>query len=125
MSKQDGKLTFTGILILAIIFYGGFAAFKFISASFEETQIMKEIEDKLGLMRGPYLTEEKAAEIAVEILEKKDIIFTEDHAENTRVSIDRKSGRMVVTIEFEMEVNLIFFKHKKAVRDSKEMSSFN
>ena len=122
--KKDGKITFGGIILMLIIFYGGYAAVMLISTSLMQSQIENEVTDSLGLVRGVDLTSDMACETIREVLKKNDVIFDEKNKGIVEVTIDRKAGKMFYYFRYEVETNLIFFKNKKTVEVKDEMRSY-
>jgi hypothetical protein len=122
--KQNGKITFTGFILLLLILYGGFAAVKLISASLMETQIENEVKDTLGFIRGAALTEEKAYKAIKDILQKNDVIFDEKKKGAIEVRIDRRAGKLEYNFKYDVEVNLIFFKQRRTVEVKNEMRTY-
>lgn len=124
MRKENGRLNFTGLLMLAIVFYGGFAAVKFISTSLMLSQIDNEIVDDFGLKRGADFTEEQAMQAIRDILSRKDVIFNPDDPNAVDVQIDKNKGKIFYYYKFEVEVDYLFFKQKKVVEVEKDMNSY-
>ncbi len=122
--KKDGKITFGGIILMLIIFYGGYAAVMLISTSLMQSQIENEVTDSLGLVRGVDLTSDMACETIREVLKKNDVIFNEKNKGIVEVTIDRKAGKMFYYFRYEVETNFIFFKNKKTVEVKDEMRSY-
>jgi len=122
--KKDGKITFGGIILMLIIFYGGYAAVMLISTSLMQSQIENEVTDSLGLVRGVDLTSDMACETIREVLKKNDVIFDEKNKGIVEVTIDRKAGKMFYYFRYEVETNFIFFKNKKTVEVKDEMRSY-
>ena len=124
MKKEQGKLNFTGLLMLAIVFYGGYAAVKYISTNLMVSQIENEIVDDFGLKRGSDFTEEQAIQSIREILSRKDVIFNPDDPDAVDVQIIPKQGKIIYYYKFEVEVDYLFFKKKKVVEVENEMRSY-
>jgi hypothetical protein len=124
MRKEQGKLNFTGLLMLAIVIYGGFAAVKYISTNLMVSQIENEIVDDFGLKRGADFTEEEAMQAIRDILSRKDIIFNPDDPTAVDVQIDRTKGKIFYYYKFEVETDYLFFKTKKVVEVENEMGSY-
>jgi hypothetical protein len=122
--KQKGKITFTGFIFLLLILYGGFAAVQLISASMMESQIENEVHDTIGFIRGADLTEEKAYEAIKNILQKNKIIFDEKKNGALVVRIDHREGKIFYHFIYDVEVNLIFFKHRRTVEVKNEMRNY-
>ncbi len=122
--KKDGKITFGGILLMLIILYGGYAAVMLISTSLMQSQIKNEVKESLGYIRGATLTNEMACDAIKDILLKKDVIFDEKDQGAVDVTIDRKAGKILYYFRYDVEINFIFFKHKKTVEAKEEMRSY-
>jgi hypothetical protein len=122
--KKDGKFTFGGFIFILIIFYGGYAAVMLISTSLMQSQIENEVVESLGFIRGANLSNEKAYDAIKSILLKKDIIFNEKEKGTIDVTIDRKVGKILYYFRYEVEINFIFFKHRKAVEVRNEMQNY-
>lgn len=122
MKKEQGKLNFTGLFMLAIVFYGGYAAVKFISVNLMVSQIENEIVDRFGEFRGSDFTEEQAMQKIRDILSGKDIIFNPD--DSSAVDVEIKQGKIIYYYKFEVETDYLFFKKKKVVEVEKEMRSY-
>ena len=73
MTNLKGKINFAGLLMIAVVLYGGFVAYKLISVQYESNQVKKEIFDKLGIARGPDFTIEDAYKYIIEVLVARDI----------------------------------------------------
>lgn len=89
MRKPSGKLNILGILIIVLIFYGGFVAFKFISANISKGQLKTDIENLLGQYRGPDFTEEEGVELIAKLLYQNGII---DESQRVTFVEDAKYG---------------------------------
>lgn len=124
MKKQQGKMNITGLLLLVIIFYGGYVAVKLISASMTETQIEKEVLEELATYRGSDLTEEEAMKHVRDVIGKHDVIF-DDEKGSVDVQIDRKAGKIFYYYKYGMEVNLIFWTKEKTVEVEDEIRSYD
>ncbi len=122
--KEKGKITVTGFIFLLLILYGGFAAVQLISASMMETQIENEVHDTIGFIRGADLTEDKAYEAIKNILQKNKVIFDEKKNGALVVRIDRREGKISYQFMYDVEVNLIFFKHRRTVEVKNEMRNY-
>ena len=124
MKKQQGKMNITGLLLLVIIFYGGYVAVKLISASMTETQIEKEVVEELALYRSSDLTDEEAMKHIRNVIGKHDVIF-DDEKGSVDVQIDRKAGKIFYYYKYGMEVNLIFWTKEKTVEVEDEIRSYD
>lgn len=122
--KQDGKITILGLLMIVILFYGGFCAVKVVSVNLMESQIKKEVHDMIGLLRGPGFTDALAATKIIEILERNDIIFDKEDAEGVWVALDRKAGTIKWEFSYSVDVDLILKKYTKHYVVTDEMRSY-
>lgn len=114
--NQKGKITITSLIILLMIVYGVFVAVKLVSASIQDTQIAKEVKDKVGYLRNSSnVSADKIQEEIIEILLKKDIIFNKDDNAAVSVEIDRATLRIHYYYKYGIETDLIFFKKKRQV----------
>lgn len=120
--NQRGKIGFTGLLLIILVIYAGYAAVVYISAGITESQIAKEVKDKIGLLRGGDFSSEKGIAVIIEILEKSDIIFTQEDEEAIEVEV----GRQEITYRFtyEIEMNFILFKNRKFIETNDRMASY-
>jgi hypothetical protein len=125
MKKQQGKMNITGLLILVVIFYGGYAAVKLITASMTETQIEKEVVERLAMYRDSDLTDEEAMKHIREVLGKHDVILDEKEDGAVDVQIDRKAGKIFYYYKYGIEVDLIFWTKKKTVEVDSEIRSYD
>jgi hypothetical protein len=150
-ANRKGKITITGIIVMAVLFYGGFVAFKIITSSLTKTQIKNEIIDKFGFVRGAQFTAEKGREIVEEVLEAHGFLTRDEDLtraeedEDTYIDeseIDRESDliRDQTKIFTEVKdrgskawfrvvytdiVDLIFFKHKMHYDFQDEVINYN
>jgi hypothetical protein len=122
--KQDGKFTFGGFILILIILYGGYAAIMLISTSLMQSQIENEVTEALGFRRGAALTNERAYEAIKDILLKKDVIFDEKDQGAVDVTVDRRGGKILYYFRYDVEINFIFFKHRKTVEVKDEMRNY-
>ena len=121
MMKQEGSINFTGLIMLFIIFYGGFAAIKFIAAGATDTQIKKEVIDTLGTMRGADFSENEGVKAVRDVLLEHDSIIFDEYDDNAvSVKLDRNKGRITFFYKYDVELNLLFFKKRRTV-DVKEV----
>lgn len=74
MGNQRGKANISAIIVMLLIFYGGFVAFKFISIRITKGQIKNDVINRFGFVRGPDFTERQGRNIIREILAQHDII---------------------------------------------------
>lgn len=122
--KQDGKLTITGILMILIVFYGGYVAVKIISADVMETQIAKEVKEKISILRGADFTEGDAMAAIIEIVKSHDVIFNDKEKGAVSVIIDRNRGRITYQLTYDVESNLIFTSRRKTYTIKDELASY-
>jgi hypothetical protein len=146
MRNQKGKVNISSILIIAILVYGAFAAFKIISSKITKAQIKNEIIDKFGYIRGPDFTPEKGEQVIREILIEHNL-YSEDvsggeeneyenesgdedvNVENygTRIAVEirQKGSKIWFAVEYIDEINLLFFKTKARYYFEDEMFNYN
>lgn len=74
MRNQRGKANISALIVMLLIFYGGFVAFKFISARITKGQIKNDVINRFGFVRGPDFTEKQGRNIIREILAQHEII---------------------------------------------------
>ena len=122
--KQEGKFNLAGLLIMAVLFYGGYALVKMISASLMESQIENEVVDTFGVMRGADLTDDQAVKAIRDILLRNDIIFDEQDTGAIEVEIVKQEGKIYYYFKYEVETDYLFFKKRKVVEVDEEMQSF-
>jgi hypothetical protein len=120
--NQRGKVGFTGLLLIVLVIYAGYAAVVYISAGISESQIAKEVKDKIGLLRGGDFTPEKGIVAIIEILDKNDIIFTQEDEEDIEVEVNRRE--ITYRFTYEIEMNFLLFKNRKFVETSDRMASY-
>jgi hypothetical protein len=148
MRNQKGKVNITGILIIVVLVYGAFAAFKIISSRITRSQIKNEIIDKFGYIRGTQFTPEKGEQVIREILiahnlYSEDVIGGEEEEneyENesaakdvnveyygTRIAVDirQRGSKIWFSVEYFDEINLLFFKTKAHYYIEHEMLNYN
>ena len=146
--NQNGKVTITTILMVIILFYGAFAAYKIISSRLTTNQIKSEIIDKFGFVRGTDFTVQKGEEIIRQIMIAhnlyKDPLVEDSESgdeagdeEGTAESTDVSTGtQILVTIEqggsklyFKVDytdvVDLILFKLRPHYTVENEMVNYN
>jgi hypothetical protein len=146
MRNQKGKVNITSVLIVAVLIYGAFVAFKIISSRFTKSQIKNEIIEKFGYIRGTDFTPEKGEEVIREILIEHDL-YTEDEiaeegdenedgfgdkeinveAYGTRISVEiqQKGSKIWFSVEYVDEINLLLFKTKTRYKFEDEMLNYN
>lgn len=125
MRKQQGRINFTGFIMLLIIIYGGYAAVKLIASSMSDTQIRKEVIDTLGTMRGADFSEEDGTRAIRGVLMKHGIVFTEEGQNEAYVTLDRQHGDLRYYYRYNVEIDLLFFKKKKTVVIDEDMKSYD
>ncbi len=123
--NQKGKISFTGIFIVLLVFYGAFAAIKIISVNITEDQINKNIKDKIGLERGYKFTEERGREIILEVLTKSnDIVFDPKEEGTIDFTIDDEKKLIIYYYEYELVTDFLFFKKRKKIGFEDDMRSY-
>jgi serine/threonine protein kinase len=146
MRNQKGKANISSILIIAILVYGGFAAFKIISSRVTKSQIKNDIIEKFGYIRGPDFTPEKGEQIIREILIEHNLysedvsVEEENEYENesggedanaeyygTRIAVEirQKGAKIWFAVEYIDEINLLLFKTKSRYYFEYEMYNYN
>jgi hypothetical protein len=145
MRNQKGKVSISSALIILVLFYGGFVAFKFIASRINRAQIKNEIIDKFGYIRGPDFTPEKGEEVIREIMIQHNLYSeaVSDGSENENESIDneavnveiygtridvevrKKGSKIWFSVEYIDEINLFFFKTKARYTFEDEMFNYN
>lgn len=123
--KQQGRVNFTGLIMILLIVYGGYAAVKLISASLSETQIRKEVIDTLGTMRGADFSAEDGTNAVKDVLMKNGVVFDEEGGNEASVKLDRQHGNITFYYKYNVEVDLLFFKKKKTVEVKEDMKSYD
>jgi hypothetical protein len=144
MRNQKGKTNITSILIVVVLVYGAFVAFKIISSRVTKSQIKNEIIEKFGFIRGTEFTREKGEEVIREILIAHDL-YTEDvigeeedgdeygdkeinvESYGTRISVEiqQKGSKIWFSVEYVDEINLLLFKTKARYNIEDEMLNYN
>jgi hypothetical protein len=120
--NQKGKITIGGLIILLVIIYGAYAAFVFLGARVEKSQIANEVKDTMGMHRGGDFNAQKGEQVIRDILYKHDIIFTEEHESQVSVQINRQMIEYFYT--FEIEMDFLFFKRIMEVENEDRMRSY-
>ena len=124
-NSNQGKLTLTGIIVIFLIIYGGFAAIQIITANITEGEIEKKVTDRLGRERRFSLSESEAEDYIFEILSKqKDIVFGDAEEDTIQVTIDKEKKTLAYYFEYTLETDFIFTKKIKRVRVDKAMPSY-
>lgn len=144
MKNQKGKTNITSILIIAILVYGAFVAFKIIASRVTKSQIKNEIIDKFGFIRGPQFTPERGEDVIRQILIGHGL-YTEDVVEaeedenesgdedvnveyyGTRidVAVRGKGSKIWFSVEYIDQINLLLFKTKARYLIEHEMLNYN
>lgn len=120
--NQKGKITIGGLIFLLIIIYGAYAAFVYLGARVEKSQIANEVKDSIGMHRGGDFSAQKGEEVIRDILYRKDIIFTDEHASQVSVEINRQT--IVYYYTFDIEMDFLFFKKIMVVENEDNMRSY-
>ncbi len=123
--NNKGKLTFTGLLVIALIFYGAFAAVQIINAKITEDEVAKKVKDRLGRERSYSLTESNAEDFIYEILSKqRDIIFGNSEEDSISVTINKEEKKISYYFEYGLKTDYIFYKKIKRVKVDDSMRSY-
>lgn len=123
--NNKGKLTFTGLLVIALVFYGAFAAVQIISTKLTEGEVQKKVKDRVGIERRYSLTDGEAEDFIYEVLSKQDdIIFGDAEEDMISVTIDKDTKTLSYCFEYGLETDFIFFKNLKRVRVDDSMRSY-
>lgn len=153
MKKPSGRLNILGILVIVLIFYGGFVAFKFISANIANGQLKTDIENLLGQYRGPDFTEEQGVELIAKLLYQNDIIteaqrvtFVEnaDYGDDSgsggqnvddsdgeakkvsiKVRLRDRNSKVHFVVQYETDLDLVFFKSRQSFTIEEEVYNYN
>jgi len=123
--NNSGKLTFTGMVVIALIFFGGYISVQLITSAITKGEIAKQVKDRLGKIRGFSLTNDQAEEHIYKILSKqKGIIFGKSEWDAISVRIDNENRTLSYYFEYGMETNFIFYKKRNKVQVKDSMRSF-
>jgi CRISPR/Cas system-associated endoribonuclease Cas2 len=122
MIDQKGKISIGVIIMLLIVFYGGYVAVQFLSAGFTVSQIENEIQQALNARQGSDFTPEIGEKAIRDILDKNDVYYDEEDESVVVVTLDRRTFRTTYYVEFEIELNLIFTKKIKYVTIDKVLA---
>jgi hypothetical protein len=125
MMKERGRINFTGLIMLCIIVYGGYAVVKLIAESAMETQIRKEVIDTLGTMRGADFADEDGVAAIRKILSQNDVIFDETDENAVKVTVNRSKGTISFSYKYDVEINFLFFKKIKTVELKDGLKSYD
>jgi hypothetical protein len=148
--RESGKIKFSSVLIVAIIFYGGFCVVKIVSANIMSGQIKNDIIEQIGYLRGPSFTVEAGEKIIREILKKNNVLESDldpeydaerdegGQADDTQteagsetrhqkinIRIDRKSAMVYFYADYHYEINFFFFKQLKYYEVKGEVQNWN
>jgi hypothetical protein len=88
---QSGKIRFSTLIIMAILFYGGFCIVKIASIHVTKGQIKTSIINKIGEIRGPDLTVAKCEEIILDVLQENGILNTADETTTDESKTDNST----------------------------------
>ena len=136
MRRQMGKFNISSILIIIIIGYGAFVAFKFISSRVTKTQIKTEILEKIGYIRGMDFTPEKGEEIIRRILIDHNL-YTENVGEGegnenvesfetkVKVELQQAGSKIWLAVEYMDKIDLLLFKTRMRYNIEEEMLNYN
>jgi uncharacterized membrane protein len=136
---QSGKAKFSSLLILAIIFYAGYAVVKIVSSNIMNGQIKNSIIEQLGYARGQNFSIEDGEKIVRKVLKDNDVLESDYDNEETGndnyisdtdneeavdeegeykgqvvlVELDKKNSLIKFFATYQYELNFIFFKKMK------------
>jgi len=123
--NNKGKLTFTGIIVIALIFYGAYIAVQLITTAITEKEIAKRVKEKIGIERGYSFTNSKAEEFIHEILSKeKGIIYNKSNENAIFVKIDKETTTILYYFEYSTEINYLFYKKRRKIKVEDTMASY-
>jgi hypothetical protein len=148
---QKGKMSFSTIFVILVLFYGIFVAYKFILVRLDNTQLKTQIVDRIGISRGPDFTLEGGEKIIRDILLEKQIITPDERItvegddsssegssgsseggtadEPTKVAISIKfvdnKSKIKFFVKYEVVLDLIFFKNKQVNTVEDEVINVN
>ena len=153
MRFQRGKINFSSIIILILIVYGGFVAFKFITAHVTKGQIKTDVINRFGYIRGADFSEEQGEKIIREVLTKYGILSSDTKIEGDEygegqgksengaspgnaeqkaakkvtisVRLDEHRRNIKFYIRYETEIDLILFKANQTFDIQEEMLNYN
>ncbi len=144
MRNQKGKVNIGSFLIIVMLVYGAFAAFKIISSRVTKTQIKSEIIEKFGAIIGMDFTPEKGEEIIRDIMTAHKLYSepvgegeeNEDESgdknvkaksDQTKIAVElRQNGTKIrFFVEYIDEINLLLFKTKARYSIDEEMFNYN
>jgi hypothetical protein len=144
MRNPKGKVNISSILIIIVIVYGAFVAFKFISSRVTKTQIKSEILEKFGYIRGTEFTPEKGEEVIRKVLIARNLYIEDvgegEESENesgdknvnagsfaTKINVEARQGgsKIWLAVEYMDEIDLLLFKTKVRYNFEEEMLNYN
>jgi len=144
MRNQKGKVNIGGILIIAVLVYVAFVAFKVISSRVTKTQIKSEIIEKFGVILGMDFTPEKGEETIRGIMIAHNL-YSEAAGEGeeneyesgdknvkavsdqTKIAVElRQNGTKIrFVVEYIDEIDLLLFKTKARYSIDEEIFNYN
>lgn len=143
---QSGKIRFSTLIILAVLFYGGYCAVKIASAEIMKGQIKTACVNGIGEVRGPDLTVERCEEVILDVLDENGILGSEETPANDetktdtatteettpndndptiKVTINGSRSNVHFTISYNYTSNLVFFKYKKSYFIEGDVQNYN
>jgi len=125
MNFKSGKSTALNMILLAIVFYGGFALVKHLGANFQAREIASEVKKRIALERGSYFTEAKGMDFIRQILLKKDVIFDEGKEGEVDVILNTEKQLIKYYFRYEVEINYLLFKSRRVFEIEDEMPSYS
>ena len=125
MNFKSGKSTALNMILLAIVFYGGFALVKHLGDNFQAREIASEVKKRIALERGSYFTEAKGMDFIRQILLKKDVIFDEGKEGEVDVILNTEKQLIKYYFRYEVEINYLLFKSRRVFEIEDEMPSYS
>ena len=125
MNSKSGKSTTINLILLAIVFYGGFALVKHLGANFTARGIASEVKERIALDRGADFTEAKGMDFIRQILKGKDVIFDERKEGEVDVILNNEKQRIEYYFRYEVEINFLLFKSRRVFEIEDEMPSYS
>lgn len=122
MTDQKGKISIGFIFLFLLIAYGAFAAVKYLGAGFTASQISNEIQEALYVRQGSDFSPEVGETAIRAILDKKKVFYEKDNEDAIVVKIDPNTFRISYYVEFDIDMDFIFFKKTKYVTIDKILS---
>jgi len=117
MNGQRGKATFLSLIALAILFIGGFMAFKYIGTSVEKKQIKKEVFDVLGSTRGADRNSEQLEAIIEGILKRRDVEILE-------IGAELEKGVIYYYFSYRIRIDYLLFKRDEVVTVEDQIENY-